>query len=312
MYSYTPTQYYYSACGHGDHQNHPSDIFSESQALNPCSPPGKYELVENRVCWQCWHCDFESSPLPLADRESETIKFLLFKGQVDLYHSETNQQNKVLEEELCILTLESRLEGALLDIPLSLLSVLSFDERLTHAEVLERRFGSDCVEFEIQHDPERTANRMREEFETTARDEYLDDEEEDRENRATDDFLEDYFNPGLDWATIFTPVSSTDIPADYREDDSEDDESFDGYHDGEFNETTVSQALVSVPIKDVLDEDRQCSICKEAYGCSEGNMEAPEEPVKLSCGHIFGFVCATAWLYIGSRHQDCPMCRRRR
>jgi len=226
------------------------------------------------------------------------------------------------------------------------------------------------VEFEIQHDPERTANRMREEFETTdqlksrmraislalatqiklledsgdetekvysrmyplkygigsskcgwrasldpfytARDEHLDDEEEDRENRATDDFLEDYFNPGLDWATIFTPVSSTDIPADYREDDSEDDESFDGYHDGEFNETTVSQALVSVPIKDVLDEDRQCSICKEAYGCSEGNMEAPEEPVKLSCGHIFGFVCATAWLYIGSRHQDCPMCRRRR
>jgi hypothetical protein len=107
MYSYTATQYYYSACGHGDHQNHLSDIFSESQVLNPCSLPGKCELVENRVCWQCWHSDFKSSPLPLADRESETIKFLLFKGQVDLYHSEINQQNKVLEEELCILTPES-------------------------------------------------------------------------------------------------------------------------------------------------------------------------------------------------------------
>ncbi|KAN0098320.1 hypothetical protein V8E51_013983 [Hyaloscypha variabilis] len=71
----------------------------------------------------------------------------------------------------------------------------------------------------------------------------------------------------------------------------------------------VSRALASVPIEDLLENDRQCSICREAYGQYEQDAKEGENPVRLQCGHTFGNQCITRWL-LEKRLANCPVCRR--
>lgn len=68
------------------------------------------------------------------------------------------------------------------------------------------------------------------------------------------------------------------------------------------------------------EEDQECSICMSKYGIGRGNKEpatkseqgllgeeAPESPVKLPCGHVFGDWCIKKWLL--TQHASCPACR---
>jgi len=61
-----------------------------------------------------------------------------------------------------------------------------------------------------------------------------------------------------------------------------------------------------VPVTDeLIGTDRDCSICREAFGSSSD--EAPSESVvKLPCGHQFGSLCIRTWL---KESHEFPLCR---
>lgn len=69
-------------------------------------------------------------------------------------------------------------------------------------------------------------------------------------------------------------------------------------------------------------DEMECSICKLEYGTYRGEEicsiepafdqglpgeAAPEQPVKLPCGHVFGEWCIKAWLL--EQPASCPTCR---
>ena len=59
-----------------------------------------------------------------------------------------------------------------------------------------------------------------------------------------------------------------------------------------------------IPLSDIEPEDRQCSICKDNYT----EADPADEPVRLTCSHVFGLACLCRWL---SEYGDsCPACRR--
>ncbi|KAI9866501.1 MAG: hypothetical protein M1813_001052 [Trichoglossum hirsutum] len=77
-----------------------------------------------------------------------------------------------------------------------------------------------------------------------------------------------------------------------------------------FERATVKaiSGLLDVPIGSLPKEDRTCSICMDPFGEVEPTGGTSETPVKLPCGHIFGYACIKTWL---KEHCTCPACRRK-
>lgn len=83
------------------------------------------------------------------------------------------------------------------------------------------------------------------------------------------------------------------------------------------------QTLAQVEINTLQMDEAKCSICKLEYGTRRGDTtssepasnsdqelqgeDAPEQPVKLSCGHLFGEWCMKTWLL--EQPASCPTCR---
>lgn len=81
------------------------------------------------------------------------------------------------------------------------------------------------------------------------------------------------------------------------------------------------QTLSRVEIGTLGTDDLSCSICKEEYGKQRGDStepasgsdprlpgeEMPEQPVELSCRHVFGEWCIKTWLL--EQPASCPTCR---
>ena len=89
------------------------------------------------------------------------------------------------------------------------------------------------------------------------------------------------------------------------------------------------QTMTRVGIRALGTDDVKCSICMQEYGTARGEQttnrttdqllldgfgvrtlaggEAPEYPVKLSCGHVYGEWCIKRWLL--ARPASCPTCR---
>lgn len=81
------------------------------------------------------------------------------------------------------------------------------------------------------------------------------------------------------------------------------------------------QTLSRVEIGTLGTDDVKCSICKQEYGKTRGDSirlasgsdqglegeEAPEDAVKLPCGHVFGEWCMKTW-FLG-QPASCPGCR---
>ena len=94
----------------------------------------------------------------------------------------------------------------------------------------------------------------------------------------------------------------------------------------QFSASQVDNFLRILPRVEIsiLDkEEEKCSICKLEYGTKRGGTtctepasesdqglpgeELPEQPVKLSCGHVFGEWCIKTWLL--EQPASCPTCR---
>lgn len=83
------------------------------------------------------------------------------------------------------------------------------------------------------------------------------------------------------------------------------------------------QTLARVEISTLHVDDAKCPICKLDYGTQRGETassesatnsdqglpgeDAPEQPVRLSCGHVFGEWCIKTWLL--EQRATCPTCR---
>lgn len=84
----------------------------------------------------------------------------------------------------------------------------------------------------------------------------------------------------------------------------------------------ILQRLSRVEINLLEAYDLKCSICHSEYGKERGDTtkqvsdvdeessdsEAPENPVMLPCGHLFGDLCIHKWLQ-EPRPASCPLCR---
>ena len=69
-------------------------------------------------------------------------------------------------------------------------------------------------------------------------------------------------------------------------------------------------AIPYLDVKNVPSLDEKCAICTEPY--LEGPCElrdAPDAPVKIRCGHIFGHNCLVRWMLSGNFDNSCPFCR---
>ena len=79
-------------------------------------------------------------------------------------------------------------------------------------------------------------------------------------------------------------------------------------HDSGSEIGTFMAALPVVPIED-LGEDHSCGICLETYVEPLPGADT-EEPIKLPCGHTFGYNCLSEWLETSiQRSFSCPLCR---
>ncbi|KAL8791865.1 MAG: hypothetical protein Q9195_005527 [Heterodermia aff. obscurata] len=83
-----------------------------------------------------------------------------------------------------------------------------------------------------------------------------------------------------------------------------------------YNVSMLDDLMLRFPrltIEDISDgnHERSCGICQteyqgtygEARGCAE--VDKGEQPVQLSCGHVFGHDCLSRWL----PKNNCPVCR---
>lgn len=81
------------------------------------------------------------------------------------------------------------------------------------------------------------------------------------------------------------------------------------------------QTSSPVGISKLEKDDQRCSICMSEYVKERGDTkkpaveseqrllgeDAPENPIKLPCGHVFGEWCIKAWLL--KQRASCPVCR---
>lgn len=69
----------------------------------------------------------------------------------------------------------------------------------------------------------------------------------------------------------------------------------------------IANVLLDVSLETTPQEDRSCGMCREPYlGAEDAEETYSEDPVQLSCGHIFGKTCISAWLLQSS---TCAICR---
>ena len=70
--------------------------------------------------------------------------------------------------------------------------------------------------------------------------------------------------------------------------------------------------LCNVPILKItptLAED-ECAICKDSYRNNGWRLGGTlHRPVKLRCGHVFGFQCLARWMLTANPVARCPLCR---
>lgn len=82
------------------------------------------------------------------------------------------------------------------------------------------------------------------------------------------------------------------------------DEAYAGTTRSDWEAITSQQGLLkTVELEDIELENRECDICRESFGSSEGGRSS-ETPVSLPCGHIFGKDCLSSWISVGSRHDS--------
>ena len=81
------------------------------------------------------------------------------------------------------------------------------------------------------------------------------------------------------------------------------------------------QTSSPVGISTLEKDDQKCSICMSEYVKERGDTnkpvmeseqgllgeDAPEKPIKLPCGHVFGEWCIKVWLL--KQRASCPICR---
>lgn len=71
-------------------------------------------------------------------------------------------------------------------------------------------------------------------------------------------------------------------------------------------------ALTICRLGNIDSDNRTCPICREdftndGYTLPADSENRPEVPLRMTCGHIFGNRCITAWL---ARNNGCPYCRK--
>lgn len=125
----------------------------------------------------------------------------------------------------------------------------------------------------------------------------------------------------LDYAANLLASVGGDIDR-LREGDSDGEEGSRGFQFTASQVEDFVQTLVRVDVSTLQTDEANCSICKLEYGAQRGGTSSepvsnsdqgwpgeddPEEPVKLSCGHIFGEWCMKTWLL--EQPASCPTCR---
>ena len=65
-------------------------------------------------------------------------------------------------------------------------------------------------------------------------------------------------------------------------------------------------ARFELPKTAELDNNASCLICQEPFFTGE----KPETPIKLPCGHLFGFSCILTWASKPGTAKTCPLCRK--
>lgn len=70
--------------------------------------------------------------------------------------------------------------------------------------------------------------------------------------------------------------------------------------------------LCKVPILKITPtlEGDECAICKDSYRNNGWRLGGTlHRPVKLRCGHVFGFQCLARWMLTANFDDHCPFCR---
>lgn len=70
--------------------------------------------------------------------------------------------------------------------------------------------------------------------------------------------------------------------------------------------------LCKVPILEITPtlEGDECAICKDSYRNNGWRLGGTlHRPVKLRCGHVFGFQCLARWMLTANFDDRCPFCR---
>lgn len=126
------------------------------------------------------------------------------------------------------------------------------------------------------------------------------------------------------WQMEVYRVVVEEEPYDFSPSEDETDEEGSGIQFSPSQVDEILQTSARVEINTFEADELNCSICKLEYGTERGNAmsteqsasgsdqglpgeEAPEQPVKLSCGHIFGEWCIKTWLL--EQSASCPICR---
>ncbi|MCJ1470017.1 hypothetical protein MMC07_008662 [Pseudocyphellaria aurata] len=87
----------------------------------------------------------------------------------------------------------------------------------------------------------------------------------------------------------------------------------------EIFKSAILGSLKPVKLDDIDSANQECDICRQSFSLSE-NGDAPEPPVTLPCGHIFGKDCISNWIFHSALKESgdedktlvvfsCPKCR---
>ena len=69
--------------------------------------------------------------------------------------------------------------------------------------------------------------------------------------------------------------------------------------------------LATVPYADADDPGilHDCPVCKEPFKLTQTPEETIDQPVRLSCGHVFGIQCLARWMFSENFDGCCSYCR---